>query len=79
LAQLPGALAHCLELIGSGKADVEGCMEMYPQWEEELRPLLTLALHIRSLSEESLPPDDYVQRTKIELVRAIEKQEGVDS
>jgi hypothetical protein len=76
LVHLPDALAHCLELIGSGKADVEGCMEMYPQWKEELGPLLTLALCIRSLPEESSPPSDYVQRTKMELVRAIEKQQN---
>lgn len=77
MPRLPDALAHCLDLIDRGETDVERCLEIYPELKEALRPLLILALAIRSLPEEPLPSPEYIERRRIKLMKAIEEQEDV--
>ena len=78
MASLAEALAHCLDTIGKGERDIEGCLAMYPQWEQELRSLLVLALAVRSLSEEAEPSPGYVEQTKAHILSTIQ-QEGEKS
>jgi hypothetical protein len=48
------ALDQCLAWLRAGK-DVEGCLERYPEYAEELRPLLMLAVDVGRMTIPAVP------------------------
>ncbi len=69
------ALTHCLDLVERGETDIGTCLAPYRQWESELRPLLALAIAIRSLAGEAHITPEHVQRIKERILGSMAEAE----
>ena len=74
LESIEDALAQCLELTENQKLDVEACVAQYPQWEDELRQLLRLALAIRSLDGQPDLSPELVRRIRERIFSVRDRQ-----
>jgi len=79
LESIEDALAQCLELTENQKLDVEACVAQYPQWEDELRQLLRLALAIRSLDGQPDLSPELVRRIRERIFSVRDRQPNPDS
>ncbi len=61
------ALDQCLEDIRSGAASVEDCLRRYPEFADDLRPLLRMARRLES-ADEIRPGRAYKARLRKQLV-----------
>ncbi len=61
------ALDQCLEDIRSGGASVEDCLQRYPEFADELKPLLRTARRLES-ADEVRPGRGYKSRLRKQLV-----------
>ncbi len=61
------ALDQCLEDIRSGGASVEECLRRYPEFADDLRPLLRMAKRLES-ADEVRPSRAYKSRLRKQLV-----------
>ena len=61
------ALDQCLEDIRSGAASVEDCLRRYPEFANDLRPLLRMARRLES-ADEVRPGRAYKSRLRKQLV-----------
>ncbi len=61
------ALDQCLEDIRSGAASVEDCLRRYPEFADDLRPLLRMAKRLES-ADEVRPSRAYKSRLRKQLV-----------
>jgi hypothetical protein len=58
-------LDDCLKRLASGEP-VNACLALYPQFAEDLRPLLSAALHVGRIAEVQ-PSDEFKSRTRKQL------------
>lgn len=70
------ALAECLEAMRGG-ADMNTCLAIYPEYREELRPLLAIVRLIRPLPTEVRPSQSFQGRTRDEILGRQEGREEV--
>jgi hypothetical protein len=61
------ALDHCLELIENGQATLEGCLEIYPEFAEQLQPLLLAARKVQVLAKIH-PTPNFRQKGRAQLL-----------
>lgn len=60
MTEFEAALDDCLKRLASGEASVEDCLAPYPQFADDLRPLLSAALHVGRIAE--VQPDKAFKR-----------------
>lgn len=63
-AEIVRALAECLEALRHGEADVQACLERYPEHRAELEALLEVARLIPSLPISVTPSPPFRERTR---------------
>jgi len=51
------ALENCLERLAGGETKLEDCLRRYPEFSEELRPVLQAAMQLRSVAEVQASPE----------------------
>jgi hypothetical protein len=56
MATFESALDTCLKLINDGQADVETCLKLYPEYADQLKPLLETAARLKSGAEAEAKP-----------------------
>lgn len=66
---LSRALAESLEALESGQS-LESCLERYPQYRDELRSLLQVALTLREARKAKQPPPNFIDDLKRRLSEA---------
>lgn len=69
MRDLEKVLANCIDDIKSGRASVEGCLERYYAWRNELEPLLRLALRLPPL-----PDTEPSQELRLRARRALQQE-----
>ena len=74
---LSHALAECLDGIQDHDESLEGCLRRYPQYREELRVLLEVALALQDTSrKETRPTQSFVVQLKERLIKEGKSSEG---
>ena len=74
---LSHALAECLEGIQDRDESLEGCLRRFPQYREELRALLEVALALQDTSrKETRPSPLFVLQLKERLMKEGNSSEG---
>lgn len=63
---LSRVLAECLEAIERGES-MERCLANYPEYGEELRALLELAVALRRTSTEPQPSEEFLRELRKKL------------
>ncbi len=76
MPEIVEALAECLEAMRGG-ADMNTCLAIYPEYREELTPLLMIARLIRPLSPEVRPSASFQGRTRDEILGRHDGREEV--
>lgn len=66
----------CLTLIQSGEASIADCLEAYPDYSADLKPLLSAALEIHSALSPNKPTEAFIKTTKIRLLNQLKIHEG---
>ena len=69
LATIVLALADCLDALEKGPERLEAYVRQYPEFREELAPLLQLAADLKRLPEGATPTDDFVRDLKSRLLK----------
>ena len=69
LATVVFALADCLDALERDPERLEAYVREYPEYQEELGPLLQLAAALRRLPEGATPRDDFLHELKSKLLR----------
>jgi hypothetical protein len=67
MSRFESALEICLERLAGGEASLEECLLSYPEFSEELRPLLKAASQVRRVADVQASPD-LKQRGRARLV-----------
>lgn len=67
-------LQECLELLDSDPASLNAVLNRYPEYEEELRPLLEARLLIGRLKNYVEPTPEFVSRSRNRLLTQIRRQ-----
>lgn len=55
MATFETALDECLRRVNAGEMDVEGCLKLYPEYADQLRPLLETAARLKSGNQAAKP------------------------
>lgn len=64
-------LEDCLERLSSGASNLDECLLRYPDYAQQLRPLLQSAARLERASEVQ-PPADFKQRTRTRLMEHVQ-------
>jgi hypothetical protein len=67
MSRFESALENCLERLAGGEASLEDCLRSYPEFSEELRPLLKAASQVRRVAEVQASPE-FKRRGRARLV-----------
>ena len=70
------ALADCLEAMRRGE-QMEACLEMYPRYRGDLKPLLQVASLITPLPPEIAPSPIFRERTRAQLLDQPDESEEI--
>jgi len=79
LKPLAETLAECLEDILKGRAEIEACVQRYPERRQELLELLKLASRLPRLSEEEAQLSLAERRRILAAIEALVAKEGAGS
>jgi hypothetical protein len=72
------ALADCLESMRRGEADMDTCLDRYPEHRGQLQALLEVASLIRPLPEDVVPSPNFRDQARQRIVRQGRENSGVD-
>ncbi len=76
LPSIVEALADCLEAMRRGE-QMEACLEMYPEYRAELKPLLEVASLIAPLPPEIVPSPIFREYTRAQLLERPDESEEI--